>query len=186
MSRKPNLSLEERVTRVMRLLGMLTSDPQPVGSLARSVGIPTPTLQKICTALVNAGLIRSSRGRFRGGVRIEAGITFDRAQITAIVNSIEPPKPKVRVKKPKPKIGARLQKSEGPLSNRNCRRCKARLPVTRYFDCTVCRPSLNDVNDDMLYAYAPNFIGEDTEALWTAAVEQAPDPATLKQTRTTE
>ena len=57
------------VTRAAAVLGVLAESSDPVGlaELARRLGLPKSSIANICSALVDAGLVRRVDGRYRLG-----------------------------------------------------------------------------------------------------------------------
>ena len=67
------------VTRAAAVLGLLAESSDPVGlaELARRLGLPKSSIANICSALVDAGLVRRVDGRYRlGHVVLELGSAY--------------------------------------------------------------------------------------------------------------
>lgn len=151
--RKPVFTPEERVALALRLLDLLSDAPQCIDDLAGLLGVKRDHIYKMITTLAKEGWLISKRGRTGGGIFRKPGIAATSETLKAVLyKSSDAPKAEAvfgdHVYTP-----LSVDRPE-QLTQRRCRKCSARLPQSRYYNCYECQPVLPQASDDMIYCYA--------------------------------
>jgi biotin operon repressor len=147
--RKSVYTPEERVALALRLINLLTDEPQPIDALAQQLGVKRDHIYKMITTLAREGAIVSKRGRTGGGITRKPGAIATLESLAPLLYKTAQPQPLQSEDTYTPLSTGRPEK----LTLRQCRKCKARLPQSRYYNCYECQPVLPKTEDDTIYCY---------------------------------